>query len=57
MYVHGNQLTRTTDDEDDDDDGHTLNLSYYLTGVHTLSPVGNFGVQFWGTIVGYRTHQ
>ncbi len=27
MYVHGNQLTQTTDDEDDG--RHTLNLSYY----------------------------
>ncbi len=28
MYVHGNQLTRTTDD---DNGRHILNLSYYLT--------------------------
>ena len=31
MYVHGNQLTQTTDDDDDVRRRHTLNLYYYLT--------------------------
>ncbi len=30
MYVHGNQLTQTTDHRQQTTDGHTLNLSYYL---------------------------
>ena len=39
MYVHGNQLTQTTDDDDDDDGRHTLNLSYYLTSREGLRQV------------------